>query len=133
MLGGGAEIQMGREVKLLWHWSLQSQEGFRPEHQESAVDGAMGTSLHAGSRGQRRWGCRRQHVAGPRVMTLSLGAGGNVTHRECSSGGVGAGDSQVRRVRKTQRSDQLGGDRAVHGWAAERGANGGSPEEGEDH
>ena len=78
------------------------------------MDGAMGTSLHAGSRGQRRWGCRRQHVAGPRVMTLSLGAGGNVTHRECSSGGVGAGDRQVRRVRKTQSSDKLGGDRAVH-------------------
>ena len=86
----------------MWHRSLQSQEGFRPEHQESAVDGAP-------------------------VCTQAA----EVKH------GGDAGDStqrgEVRRVRKTQSSDKLGGDRAVHGRAAERGVHGGSPEEGEDH
>lgn len=46
--------------------------------------------------------------------------------------GWGRGDRQVRRVRKTQSSDKLSGDRAVRGWAAEWGTSGGSPEEGED-
>lgn len=116
----------------MWHWSLQSQEGLRPEHQESAVDGAMGTSLHAGSRGQRRWGCRRQHAAGPRVMTPPLGAGGNVIHRDCSSGGVGAGEqtSEKSQENSEQRQAKWGqshswvGSRMGDQWGEPRGGRG---------
>ena len=108
------------------HWSLQSQEGLRPEHQESAVDGAIGTSLHAGSRGQRRWGCGRQHAAGPRVTTPPLGAGGNVIHQDCSSGGVGAGGQTGEKSQENseQRQAKWVGSRMGDQWGEPRGGRG---------
>ena len=77
------------------------------EMQETARSGSTGHDPVPRCRGQRH---------APRLQLRRRGA-----------------DGEVRRVRKTQSSDKLGGDRAVHGWAAERGAHGGSPEEGEDH
>lgn len=114
----------------MWHRSLQSQEEFRPEHQESAVDGApvctqAAEAKHGGDAGDST---QRVHGSWPRPSVQGATSCTETAAQEAGGGRRGQKsqeNSEQRQARWGQSRPRMG-SRTGGTWGEPRGGRGSS-------
>lgn len=115
---------------------LGGQEGLRPEHPGSpkAVDGAMGTSLHAGSRRAKMVGMQGTlYAAGPWVMTPPSVQGATSSTETAAQEGWGREQTSEKSQENSEQRQANEDQEPFVGGQQNGGPMGGAKRRGEDH